>query len=210
MYHFYCTLPISHHSSTQEMNHYVLFFFTALPRTIAPAPLLRLRDNYADRKKTGNCILPIYIFFFYMNGQRAANVYLSLTLVKGLLLFTDGYVNMVQHHLTDEVWDPASLFTPCLCFSFLPDKKKKSQLPTVPGVYSCQRLDCTATNQPLSGEAAASGRTGGYRAGCNFCQGYNHACLWMSYRNVVGVESAVMSHEITSPFNWFSKLCSSR
>lgn len=72
-------------------------------------------------------------------------------------------------------------------------RQKKSQLPTVPGVYSCQRLDCTATNQPLSGKdgvlkAAASGRTDGYRAGCNFCQGYNHPCLWMSNWNVGGVE----------------------
>lgn len=121
-------------------------------------------------------------FSLHTDWQRAANVYLSLTLVRGLLLFTDGYVSMVQHHLTDEVSDPASLFSPCLCFSFfvIPDEKKKNHnYPQSPGVYSCQRLDCTASNQPLSGKdgalkATASGGTDGYRAGCDFCQGYVH------------------------------------
>lgn len=90
---------------------------------------------------------------------------------------------MVQHHLTDEVSDPASPFSPCLCFSFLQaSQTKKNQLPTVPGVFSCQRLGCTTTNQPLSGrdgalKAADSGMTGGYKASCNFCQGYDHQCL---------------------------------
>lgn len=129
-------------------------------------------------------------------------MYLSLTLVKGLLLFTDGYVNMVQHHLTDEVSDPAPLSSPRLCFSFfaIPDEKKKKKnhnYPQFPGVYSCQGLDCTATNQPLSGKdgapkAAASGGTGGRRAGCNFCQGPHHPCLWMSDRNVVGVGKQII------------------
>lgn len=104
-------------------------------------------------------------FFFLTQMSTGLQMYLSQTLDKGLLLFTDGQVNMVQHHLTDEVSDPASLSV----FFFFPlpiaDKKKKTQLPTVPGVYSCQRLDCTATNQPLSGKvrllkATASGRTG--------------------------------------------------
>lgn len=39
---------------------YFLFFFTALPRTIAPAPLLRLRQ--LCWYKTGNCILPFFCY----------------------------------------------------------------------------------------------------------------------------------------------------
>lgn len=45
---------------------------------IAPAPLLRLRDNYADVRQ--------FVTFPYKKGERA--VYLILTL--DLLLFTDG------------------------------------------------------------------------------------------------------------------------
>lgn len=71
---------------------------------------------------------------------------LNRTLVKGLLLFTDGYVNMVQHHLTDEVLDPASLFSPCVCFFLcvIPEGRKKSQLPTIPwSVFMSEvRLHC--------------------------------------------------------------------
>lgn len=47
---------------------------------IAPAPLLRLRDNYAHIRQ--------YVTFPYKKGERAADVYLILTL--DLLLFTDG------------------------------------------------------------------------------------------------------------------------
>lgn len=65
------TLPISHHSSTQEMNHCVLFFFTALPRTIAPAPLLRLRDNYADRRQE-----TVYYLFFLTQISRELQMYI--------------------------------------------------------------------------------------------------------------------------------------
>lgn len=47
---------------------------------IAPVPLLRLRDNYADMRQ--------YVTVPYMKGERAADGYLILTL--GLLLSTDG------------------------------------------------------------------------------------------------------------------------
>lgn len=166
--HFYSAHIIVAHRKWTRMVDSFIFFFTALPRTIAPAPRLRLRHNYADkRQETVNDPFFFCFFSFNTDGLRAVNVYLSQTLVKGLRLFTHGYVNMVQHHLTDEVSDPASVF---LHFLFL---YEKTQLPTVPGVYSCQRSDCTATNQPLSGgdggfEAVASGRTGRYGAAVTY------------------------------------------
>lgn len=94
---------------------------------------------------------------------------------------------------------------PVCVFPFLQyqmKRKKNHNYPQFPGVYSCQGLDCTATNQPLSGKdgalkAAASGRTGGRRAGCNFCQGPDHPCLWMSNRNVVGVGKHPWDHSAT-------------
>lgn len=66
----------------------------------------------------------------------------------------DGYINVVPHHLTDKVSVPAWLFSPWLFF--LPPKKKDSHnYPQSPAVYTCQRLDCCATNQPLSGNDGA-------------------------------------------------------
>lgn len=126
---------------------------------------------------------------------------------------------MVRHHLTDEVSDPASPRSPCLCFSFfffflvIPDEKtekKNHNYPQSPGVYSCQRLDCTASNQPLSGEdgalrAAASGGTDGYRPGLWLLSRLQSSMFVDVGQRCSGSGKTVMSHDIISPLNWFSK-----
>lgn len=65
-------------------------------------------------------------------------------------------------------------------------------------MYLCQRLNCTTTNQPLSGrdgalKAADSGVTGGYKASYSFCQGCEHPCLWMCSWNAKKQHSNVTS-----------------
>ncbi len=149
MYHFLPFLLCPFHIIVAHRKWTVTFLFYSITKNDCTSATIEAQRQLCWYK-TGNCISP----FFYTNGWRAANVYLSLTLVKGLLLFTDSYINTVQHHFTDEVSHPASLFSPCLCFSFFREKKNHNY-PQSPGVYSCRRLDCAATNQPLSGEHGA-------------------------------------------------------
>lgn len=99
------------------MNHFILLFFF----TIAAVPRLRLKNNYADIRQEN-----VYYPFFNINGYMATNkVYLIQTLFRVLPSFRGSSLNMVVHHLTDEVWTPASLFSPCLFFFLL---KPKSEL----------------------------------------------------------------------------------
>lgn len=48
LYHVLPFLLCPFHIIVAHRKWTITFYFTALPRTIAPAPLLRLRDNYAD------------------------------------------------------------------------------------------------------------------------------------------------------------------
>lgn len=77
--------------------------------------------------------------------------------------------------------------------------------PTVPGVHSCQRLDCRTTNQPLSlrlgaPKAAASGRMDGYKVGF-----VKVTVVFVDVQpECSGSRKTVMSLEITSLLNFFS------
>lgn len=99
--------------------------------------------------------------FFNINGYMATNkLYLSQTLFRVLPSFQGSSLNMVVHHLTDEVWTPASLFSPCL-FSFLLKPNWKVRIRQPPGVW----LGCSPTSQPLSGNDGVLKATAFIRTG---------------------------------------------
>lgn len=175
-FHFYSAHFTSLQHTGNEPLSCIYIFFTALPRTIAPAPLLRLRDNYADIIQES----VYYFFFLHKWAEGCKCMYLSLTLFKGVL-FTAGYVYMGQHHLTDEVSDHGLLFSPGLCFSYLiPDKKITITHSPWSLLRTEVRLHCNQSalkRKRWSLKAMASGKMDGYRASCDVCQGYCHPCL---------------------------------
>ena len=125
------------------MNHYIFLFFflpfffkTALPRTIAPAPLLRLRQ--LCWYKTGNCILPPFLLHRRVEGckcifksnisQRSPSFHGRLRL-HGSASFNWWSVRSCLASLSLSVFFFFFFF---FCNTRRKNRKKKSQLPTVP------------------------------------------------------------------------------
>lgn len=115
---------------------------------------------------------------------------------------------MVQHHLTDDVSDPALLFFPPLHVCVFLIRNTRQRKIQKKNTITHSPLECTHVRgqtalQPISpyqgemGGPPKATTSGVGRADVTFFffrQGYNRPCLWMSSGNVVGVQKNMSCH----------------